>query len=148
MPDHSVKLVMTLYADSKTRLKVAEGLSKEFPISVHVHQGSAISQFLFLLMTDEVTKECRENETWETLCADNLVLTEEPQEEADHKFMKGRQAMAKRGIKVNVAKKKVMVTGKNAEDVSSSRYPCAVCCKGVGKKYILCTVCGSWCHNR
>ena len=37
--------------------------------------------------------------------------------------------MAKRGMKVNVAETKVMVTGKKAEVVRSGRHPCAVCGK-------------------
>ena len=40
--------------------------------------------------------------------------------------------MAKREMKVNVAKIKVMVTGKKAEVVRSGRHPCVVCGKGVG----------------
>ena len=56
--------------------------------------------------------------------------------------------MARRGMKVNVAKAKVLVTGKKAEVVRSGRHPCTVCGKGIGQDSILCTVYGFWCHNR
>ena len=148
VPEHLVKLVMMLYTDSKSRVRVAGELSEEFPINVGVHQGSALSPLLFILVMDEATKECRGDEIWELLYADDLVLTAETKEEAEQKFLDWREAIARRGMKVNVAKTKVLVTGKKAEVVRSGRYPCAVCGKGVGVNSILCTVCGFWCHNR
>ena len=56
--------------------------------------------------------------------------------------------MARRGMKVNVAKTKVMVNGKKAEVIRSGRYPCAVCGKSVGQNSILRTVCDYWCYKR
>ena len=123
---------MMLYTNSKSRVRVAGGLSEEFPINVGVHQGSALSPLLFILVMDEATKECRGDEMWELLYADDLVLTAETKEEAEQKFLDWRQAMARRGMKVNVAKTKVMVTGKKAEVIRSGRDPCAVCRKVVG----------------
>ena len=54
---------------------MAGKLSKEFPINVHVHQGSALSPLLFILGMDEAIKECRGDEIWEILYADDFVLT-------------------------------------------------------------------------
>ena len=139
---------MILYADSKSRLRLAAGMSEEFRINVGVHQGSALSPLLFILVIDEATKECRVDEIWELLYADDLALTAETKEEAEQKFFDWRQAMARRGMLVNVAKTNAMVTGKNAEVVRSGRHPCAVCGKGVGQNSILCTACGFWYHNR
>ena len=56
--------------------------------------------------------------------------------------------MAKRGMKVNAAKTKILVTGKKIEVVKSDRHPCAVCGKGVSKKSILYTVSSFWCLKR
>ena len=86
-----------------------------------VHQRSALSPLLFILVMDEATKECRGNEIWELLYADDLELTAEAKEEAEQKFLDGRQAMARRGMKVNMAKTKVMGTAKKAEVVRSGR---------------------------
>ena len=62
------------------------------------------------------------------------MLTAETREEAEQKFLDWRQAIATRGMEVNLVKTKVMVTGIKAEVVRSGRYPCAVCGKGVGVK--------------
>ena len=51
-------------------------------------------------------------------------------------------------MEVNVAKTKVMVTGKKTKVVRLGRHPHAVCGKGLGLNSNLCTVCGFWCHNR
>ena len=52
---------------------------------------------------------------WALLYADDSVLTTETKKEAEKKFLDWRQAMARRGTKVNVTKTKVMVTGKKAD---------------------------------
>ena len=148
VPEYLVEQEIMLYVDSKSRIRLAGGLSEKFTINVGVHQCSGLNPLLFILVMDEATKECRGDEIWEMLYADDLVLTAETREEAERKFLDWRRAMARRGMKVNVAKTKVMVTGKKAEVIRSGRYPCAVCGKGVGLNSILCTVCGYWCHKR
>ena len=79
---------------------------------------------------------------------DDSVLTAGEKEEAEQRFLDWRQAMAKRGMKVNAAKTKILVTGKKIEVVKSDRHPCAVCGKGVSKKSILYTVSSFWCLKR
>ena len=66
------------------------------------------------------TKECRRDEIWELLDAEDLVLTAEIKEEAEQKFLDWRQAMAKRGMKVSVAKTKVMITGEKQRWLSQA----------------------------
>ena len=57
--------------------------------------------------------------------------------------------MERRGLKVNIGKTKLMVTGKeNEEKVQSGQFPCGVCGRGVGVNSIECTVCRKWCHKR
>ena len=56
MPEHLVKLVIMLYADSKSRVEIAGGLCEGFPMNVGVHQGLALSRLLFILVVDEATK--------------------------------------------------------------------------------------------
>lgn len=41
--------------------------------------------------------------------------------------------MERRGLKVNIGKTKIMVTGKkNVEKAQLGKYPCGVCGRGVG----------------
>ena len=148
VPERLVQLVMMMYADTRSRVGVAGVLSEDFPIEVGVHQGSALSPLLFILVIEEATKECGGGSIWELLYADDLVLTAESKEEVERKFVDWKQAMARRGMKVNIGKSKIMVTGKRNEVIRSGRYPCGVCGRGVGQNSILCTACQLWCHKR
>ena len=57
--------------------------------------------------------------------------------------------MERRGLKVNLEKTKMVVTGGEVGDVVRvGRYPCGVCGCGVGANSVLCTACGKWCHKR
>ena len=59
------------------------------------------------------------------------------------------QAIERRGLNLNLGKTKMMVTGEEMEDVVQvGRYPCAVCCRGVGANSVLWGTCGMWCHRR
>ena len=93
--------------------------------------------------------KCRVGGLWELLYADDLALTAETQDEVELMFGEWRQAVERRGLKANLEKTKMMVTGGEVEDVVRvGRYPCGVCGHGVGANSVLCTACGKWCHKR
>ena len=57
--------------------------------------------------------------------------------------------MELRGLRVNMEKTKVMITGKTARvKVKSGKWPCSCCGKGVGVNSIQCLSCKGWCHQR
>lgn len=52
----------------------------EFPITIGLHQGSALSSYLFALMIDELTKStkfCEEEVHWCMFFANYIVLVDE-----------------------------------------------------------------------
>ena len=132
VPEYIVKLVMALYNESFSKVRFAGSISDRFPVNVSVHQGSALSPHLFILVMEEVTKECRTGDPWELLYADDLALTGETKDEVTSMFMRWKEAMESKGLKVNMEKTKVIVTGKVGEIVQSGRFPCSVCGQGVG----------------
>lgn len=149
VPEQLVVLVMALYEGARSRVKSMAGLSEEFDIGVGVHQGSALSPLLFITVMEEATKECRRGGPWELLYADDLVITAESKEEMKERFEIWREGMERRGLKINLGKTKVMVTGREAaEKVKSGKFPCGCCGKGVGTNSILCKECGKWCHKK
>ena len=148
VPEKLIALVMSLYEDSSSCVRRENEDSKNFPISVGVHQGSALSPLLFIVVMEEVSKECRCGAPWEMLFADDLVLTADSEDKVKDMFLKWRNALEKRGLKINVSKTKLLVSGDKIENEETGRYPCAVCRKGVGSSSIQCSKCTKWVHKR
>ena len=44
-----------------TNVRTYCGLTDEFPITIGLHQGSALSPFLFAIVMDEITKSIHED---------------------------------------------------------------------------------------
>ena len=65
---------MSLYKGCKTAASLDGELSSSFSVKVGVHQGSALSPLLFIMVMDVLTKDVRDRSLMELLCADNLVL--------------------------------------------------------------------------
>ena len=69
---------------------------------------------------------------WELLYADNLVLMAESIEKLKWNLLRWKECMEVKGLKLNIVKTKVMVSGKNCGDVERpGKWPCTVCGKGV-----------------
>ena len=130
-------------------VRTKDGNSEEFEVKVGVHQGSVLSPFLFVAVLEVLTRETREGLPWELLYADDLVLMAESIENLRENVLRWKECMEAKGLKVNIGKTKVMVSGKNCGDIErTGKWPCAVCGKGVGSNSIQCTSCNGWVHKR
>ena len=69
-------------------------------------------------------------------------------ENLKEKFLKWRKAFESKGLKVNLKKTKVMVSGSKGEVLKSKVDPCAKCGKRVMANSVMCTKCGKWVHGR
>ena len=96
---------------------------------------------------EETTKSCRKGCPWELLYADVLLLIAESRKEVLSILTKRREAMDKRGLKVNCEKTKLFVSGKDYEAAETGWYPCGVSKSGVGANSILCKKFNKWCHR-
>ena len=65
---------MSLYKGCKTAVSVDGELSSSFSVKIGIHQGSALSPLLFIMVMDVQTEDVREGSLMEFLFADNLVL--------------------------------------------------------------------------
>jgi hypothetical protein len=143
-----VDTVMCMYEGAKTAVRTEEGESDWFDVRVGLHQGSALSPLLFIIVMDALSKEIKEGLPWELLYADDLVLMAESEEELADKLRRWRKAMERKGMKVNLQKTKFMGSGGDPLRESAAKYPCAVCGKGVGVNSIMCESCHKWTHKR
>ena len=103
---------------------------------------------LFAIAADEISENAREGLTNEILYADDLVLMSKSMENLKEKFLKWKEAFESKGMKVNLKKTKVMVSGSKGEVLKSEVDPCAKCAKRVMANSMMCTKCGKWVHGR
>ena len=54
-----VRVIQDMYSDSETRVRCAAGTTGAFKVEVGLHQGSALSPFLFTVVLDQLTREIR-----------------------------------------------------------------------------------------
>ena len=82
---------------------------------------------------------------WEDLYADDLVIIAKSLEECVRRLLTWKEAMEKKGLRVNAGKTKFMICGMGLDLLQSScAFPCAVCRKGVGSNSIFCNGCKYW----
>ena len=58
-----------------TTMRSAAGLTEEFKVGVELHQGSALSLFLFAIIMDKLTEDIRKDAPWDMLFVDEIVLS-------------------------------------------------------------------------
>jgi len=112
VPERTIRLVQATYANSSTMVRTSHGLTEPFEIGVGLHQGSALSPFLFIMVMDVVTTGCRTGLPWELLFADDLVIIAETEEELQRRWLDWQRDMASQGLKVNTGKTEVMLSSR------------------------------------
>ena len=85
----------------------------------------------------------------EDLYADDLVIIAESLEEYVRRLLTWKEAMEKKGLRVNAGKTKIMICGMGLDFLQSSgKFPCAICRTGVGSNSIFCNGCKHWVHKK
>ena len=119
--------------------------SREFNISVGLHQELALSPLLFAIIVDELTLKLRGEEMWELLFADDLVVMN-TKRGLQKRLKEWQRCLEKGGLKVNVAKMETLVckkggggvlkvrdiNGEEIRQVKEFKYLGAILCEGRG----------------
>ena len=93
VPEKLVKLVEMMYRRTSTKVLTAVGETETFEVSVGLHQGSALSPFLFVLVMDVLSEEIRNEELWELLYAEDLVIIAENEEDLQRRIVEWQEAL-------------------------------------------------------
>ncbi|KAK3542854.1 hypothetical protein QTP70_005434 [Hemibagrus guttatus] len=72
-----VRVVQDMYDWSRTVVRCAVGQTEEFKVEVGLHQGSALSPFLFAMVMDQLSEEVRQESPWTMKFADDIVICSE-----------------------------------------------------------------------
>ena len=109
-----VRFVPDMYERSETAVRCAVGTTKIFKVKVGLHQGSALSPFLFAVIMDWLTDEVRREPPRTTLFADDIVICKEIRKEVEQRLESWRYALERRGMKVSRSKTEYLcVNGRN-----------------------------------
>ena len=104
VPEYLVNGVMSLYKGCKTAVTVDGEVSSSFSVKVGVHQGSALSPILFIIVMDVLTEDVRGGSLMELLYADDLVLCGELLNEVMDRYGRMKNAVEGKGLRVNFDK--------------------------------------------
>ncbi|KAK3514974.1 hypothetical protein QTP70_000744, partial [Hemibagrus guttatus] len=103
-----VRVVQDMYERSRTVVRCAVGQTEEFKVEVGLHQGSALSPFLFAMVMDQLSEEVRQESPWTMMFADDIVICSESREQVEENLERWRFALERRGMKVSRSKTKYM----------------------------------------
>ena len=68
---------VSVHRVQKTRVRQPQGCIDYFESKVGVHQASALSRLLFILVMEKATRNCRSMVPWHMLYADDRVVSAE-----------------------------------------------------------------------
>ena len=120
--------------------------SKGFEVKVGMHQCSALSPLLFVIVMEAISREFMVALPWELLYADDLAVIAETEEELIKRL--NEDNVESKGMRVSMNKTKVMISGERQVRQKAVRWPCGVCSKGVGSNSLQCISCQKWVHKK
>ena len=104
VPEKYVRLIKEMYRDVKTRVRSGAGTTEGFEVKVGLHQGSALSPFLFNIVFDVLTRGVRRGVPWSMMYADDVVLCGETSGEVERLLEEWRVAMESGGMRISRTK--------------------------------------------
>jgi Reverse transcriptase (RNA-dependent DNA polymerase) len=85
-PTKYVTLIKDMYTNVVTCVRACDGESDTFTIKIGLHQGSALSLYIFTLVMDEITKDIQGDIHWCMLFVDDVVLIDESRIKVNQKL--------------------------------------------------------------
>jgi len=93
-----------MYDGVRTRVRTIVGDTDDFPIHIGLHQGSALSPFLFTIVMDELTRGIQDEVPYNMLFANDIVLINETREGVITKLERWRNTLEAKGFRLSRSK--------------------------------------------
>ncbi|XP_071689142.1 uncharacterized protein [Rutidosis leptorrhynchoides] len=101
IPNRYISVIRDMYEGAKSCVRTPVGNIEVFPIEVGLHQGSALSPFLFALILDELSRGIQVCIPWCLILADDIVLVSESKEELNRRLEQWRVALESNGLQIS-----------------------------------------------
>ncbi|KAK3528476.1 hypothetical protein QTP70_000115 [Hemibagrus guttatus] len=95
-----VRVVQDMYERSRTVVRCAVGQTEEFNVEVGLHQGSALSPFLFAIVMDQLSEEVRQESPWTMMFADDIVICSESREQVGENLERWRKGQSDQSLNI------------------------------------------------
>ncbi|XP_071699213.1 uncharacterized protein [Rutidosis leptorrhynchoides] len=96
-----INVIRDMYEGAKSCVRTPMGNTEVFPIEVGLHQGSALSPFLFALILDGLSRGIQECILWCLIFADDIVLVSDSKEELNRRLEQWRVALESNGLHIS-----------------------------------------------
>ncbi|GJW58458.1 retrovirus-related pol polyprotein LINE-1 [Tanacetum coccineum] len=103
-----IKVIQDIYEGACTCVRTLTGNSEFLPVDVGLHQGSTISQYLFALILDKLSRGIQESIPWCLIFADDIVLVSKTPEGLNERLEQWRETLENKGPRVSMEKTKYM----------------------------------------
>ena len=101
VPEKYIRLMQDMYQGCKTVVRSAAGESNSFGVEVGLHQGSALSPYLFFLLMDVLTQDVRKDVPGSMMFADDIVLCGDDETDMTEYLETWRKALEERGMGIS-----------------------------------------------
>jgi hypothetical protein len=108
VPTKYVILIKDMYRDVVTFVRTCHGDTSDFPIKIGLHQGLALSLYLFALVMDEVTRDIQGDIPWCVLFVDDVVLVDDSRARVNRKLELWMHTLESKEFKLSRTKTEYM----------------------------------------
>ena len=116
VPERLINMMKMIYKGARTVVRTRSGKTEPFEVKVGLHQGSALSPFLFAVVMDVLSENVRRDMLWDLLFADDLVITAETEEQLQERYRAWQENLERGGLRVNVGKTEVMISSRGGRE--------------------------------
>ncbi|KAE8701730.1 Mechanosensitive ion channel protein 2 [Hibiscus syriacus] len=115
------KAFIDLEKASTTYVRTTVGDTETIPVEIKLHQGSALSPYIFALIMNDIYCVTPDNIPWCMLFTDNIVLVAKTKNELNRRLATWKTALEEKGLRINIEKTEYLFSNfsgnQNDEDV-------------------------------
>ena len=101
VPEYLVDCIRDMYHECGTSVVSAAGETESFQVRVGLHQGSALSPFLFVTLMDVLSEGVRLEPPWVMLYADDIAMYMVEMADLNVNLEAWREKLEDRGLRIN-----------------------------------------------